>query len=171
MARLFQGFEQGIGCRLGHRFGLLHHHHGPAGFQRRARQKPAELADLLQADLGQGFLAQAPLFGLSGCDALAFFQIGGLHPDQIGMVALLEAPAQVEIGLGATSAEALEKTAGRQRTPHTIGPGKQISRSQALLIQSRSKQLEGLLLPFDSGKQRLTHEANSKPSRTSCCTC
>ena len=50
-------------------------------------------------------------------------------------------------------------------------PGKEIRRSQALLIQRSSKQLKGLLLPFDSGKQRLTHEANSKPSRTSCCTC
>ena len=113
LARLLQGFQQGIGCRLSHRLSLLNHDHGAAGIQGRASQKTADFTDLLQADLGQGFLAQAPLFGFRRRDALAFFQIGGLHPDQIGMVALLQPASQVRIGLRSTSAKAFEKTAGR----------------------------------------------------------
>ena len=61
-------------------------------------------------------------------------------------------PAQIEIGMGAPSAKARKKTPGRQGPPHAIRAGKQISRSQALLLQRSGEQLKGLLLPFDSGK-------------------
>ena len=92
-ARLFQGFEQGIGGALGHRLHPLQHHQTARCLHRPPGQEARNLPNLLQAHLGQRAAIYAQCLRLGGGDQLPFVAVGGLHPEQIGMVALRQAPA------------------------------------------------------------------------------
>ena len=62
------------------------------------------------------------------------------------MIALLKAPAQLQIPLQSSAAESFQETTRHQRTPHPIWATEEIGRRKALQLQCCRKQLHRLWL-------------------------
>ena len=125
--RFLQGFEQGIGGPFGHGLHPLDHHQAAGRFQGPPAQELGDAAHLLQAQLGRCLAADAHRQGFRNGDQLALVLVGGLEPEQVGMVAVLEAAAQRRRSLRAGD-HPLQEAPGRQGAAHPIGSAEQIGR-------------------------------------------
>ena len=145
LSRFLQGLEQGIGGRFRHQLHPVHDHQATAPLNRPAGKKPADLANLLETDLRTGPAVHPFALGPGEGHELPLMLMGGLHPEKIGMVALLQATTQGRSGRGLLQ-HPLQKTQGRQSASHPLRACKQVSRRQALLRQGRFQQAHGRIL-------------------------
>ena len=119
------------------------------------RQKPTDRSNLLQSQLGRGAATESSLFRLIAGVQTPLVLKGGLHPEQIRVVALEEPPPLTlrDLSIGE---QTFQKTQGTQAPAHTLRPGKEVGRRQALALQSSLQQIRRQGLPDQILKQN-TH--------------
>ena len=136
MPWLLQGFQQGIGGGFWHRLGPFDHHHPPLRLHGLTAQKTTHLPDLLQPQLRRRAAADPGLFGFSTGEQTALMLKRGLYPEQIRMIARLQAPP-FALGRLATGEHTFQKALSRQTTTHAIRTSEQICRSKTFTAQRR----------------------------------
>ena len=160
VTRLFKGLEQCVGRSLCHRLRLLKNHQTSGRLEWLTGKKSAEIPDLFQAHLRWRAAAHPDGLGFRPWDETPLMVVGGLHPEQIGVVAFLQTPTFARRDV-TTTQKTFQEAKRRQTSTDPIRTTEQIGGGKTMVLQSSTEKLLRERLALQIGEQ---HGGHSSPS-------
>ena len=160
MSWLFERFEQCIGGAFRHGLRLFKNHQTPRRLKRLTGEETTQVPNLLKSHLRRCPPADPDGFSLGAGDQTPLMAVGGLHPQQIRMIAVLKTPSFT--GNSHTSAQdSLKEAKSSKPTTHAIRTTEQIGGGKTMVLQSSTEELFRKRLALQIGEQ---HGGHSSPS-------